>query len=206
MCFFKAIPSHPCFVAPCLTHFFPHLLSLHSFLHLHPVCLPRPRCYTGDESIHRTLQGGLCFGRLAEQAKPVRNLISVTLNRSPTVPSSSSSHRPGNLTAKCSALDSSSTAKLPAMDSNKDKALGSQVCHADRNPNSSMEKPAARSKKSTIAQILIPHNFDTVATQRAVFGPSLPIRTTETWSSKGGQNGADQHQCCDLENIHTRHG
>ena len=94
---------------------------------------------------------------MSARLRPARNLISVTLNRSPTVPSSSSSHRPGNLTAKCSALDSSSTAKPPAMDSNKDKAPGSQVWKADTNSNSCTGIHVARSKKSTIGHSSILH-------------------------------------------------
>ena len=39
----KVIPSHPCFVALCLTHLSPRH-SLHRFLHLHLVRLPLFRC------------------------------------------------------------------------------------------------------------------------------------------------------------------
>ena len=97
--------------------------------------------------------------RAVAKSRPARNLVSMTPNRSSTVSSSSSSLRPGSLRAHCSTLDSSSKAKPPAMDSNKDKASGSQVCHADTNPNSCTGILVARSKKSTIGHSSIPHNL-----------------------------------------------
>ena len=47
--------------------------------------------------------------RVVAKWQPVRNPVSKTLNRSRTVPSSSSSQSPRNLTANCSTLDSFGT-------------------------------------------------------------------------------------------------
>ena len=57
----------------------------------------------------RKIQGGKQGGedeRVVAKSRLARNLISMNLNRSPTVPSSSSSHSLGNSTANCSTLDS----------------------------------------------------------------------------------------------------
>ena len=136
--------------------------------------------------------------RVVVKPRLAQNLVTVTLNRSPTGPSSSSSHSPGNLRAHGSTLVSLSTGKLVAMDSNENSASSSQVWHTDSVPNSSTGKLVARSKKSTIGQCLIPHNL---ARQCRVYGQGLRARTTETWSSKRGQNGAGRHQRYDLGNI-----
>ena len=69
VCFLKIIPSHPCFTAPCLTRSCPRL-SLHPFLHVHLVLLPLSLSllYPSLSPSAVTLQGGFCFGRLAEQS------------------------------------------------------------------------------------------------------------------------------------------
>ena len=79
-------------------------------------------------------------GRKTRMSRPARNLFSMTINRSPTVPSSSSSQSFGNLTANCSTLDSSGTGKLAAMDSNENNTSDTQVWHTDTDPNSSTGK------------------------------------------------------------------
>ena len=74
-------------------------------------------------------------GRGVAKSKPARHLVSKTLNLSQTALSSSSSQSPGNLTANCT--------NFGFIRSNKDNAPGSQVWHADANPNSSTGIPLA---------------------------------------------------------------
>ena len=97
--------------------------------------------------------------RVVAKWRPSRNLISMTPNRSPTVPCSSSSQSPRNLTANCLTLGSLITVKRVAMDSNKDNASGSQVWPTDTDSKSSTVKPVARSKKITVGPSLFPHNL-----------------------------------------------
>ena len=64
----KAIPSHPCFVAPCLIHSCPHI-SPRPFLHFAPGASPFPSLLypsVGPSTV--TLHAGLCLGRLAEKS------------------------------------------------------------------------------------------------------------------------------------------
>ena len=68
--------------------------------------------------------------------------------------------RSGEHTAKSSIWDSFGTGKPVSMDSNKDNAAGSQVWHADANPNSSTVRPLARSTKSPVGTRLFPRNLD----------------------------------------------
>ena len=100
--------------------------------------------------------------------------------------SSSSSHSQERLTANCSSLDSLSARKLVAMESNKNDASDSQVWHADTDPNSSTEKPVARSRKSTVGPRFFPHNFalspENVEYVEKVFSyvrPKLGTKNTE---------------------------
>ena len=69
---------------------------------------------------------------VAAKSKPARYRVSQTFHRSPTALSSSSFQSLVNLTANCPTLDSSSTVKPLAMDSNRDTAsglkCGNQVC------------------------------------------------------------------------------
>ena len=89
---------------------------------------------TSKTEIQEGKQGGE-EERVVAKSRPARNPVSTTLNRSATVSSSSSSERPGDLAANCSTLDSSSSGKCVAMDANKNNASGSQVWHADTDPN-----------------------------------------------------------------------
>ena len=88
------------------------------------------------------------------------------------------------------------------MDSNKDKASGFQVAHkfcAELKHGETcceIEKEHHRSKFD-------PSQFDHIATQCRICRQSLRIRTTETWSYKGRQNGAGRHQRFDLEIFMT---
>ena len=75
--------------------------------------------------------------RVVAKSKLARNPVSTSLNRSPSSLSSRTSQRLGNLTGKCSTWDSFGTGKPVAMDSNDDKASGSQVWQSDGNLNSS---------------------------------------------------------------------
>ena len=61
----------------------------------------------------------------------------------------------------CSTLDSLSTEKLVAIDSNENSVSSSQVWHTDSVPNSSTVKLVARSNKGTVGQRLIPRNLTT---------------------------------------------
>ena len=63
---------------------------------------------TSRRQIQEGKQGGK-DERVVAKSRPAPNLVSVNVNRSPTVPSSSSSQRPQNLTANCSTLDSLTT-------------------------------------------------------------------------------------------------
>ena len=128
--------------------------------------------------------------RVVAKSKPARNLVSVTIKRSPTVPSSSSSQSLGNLAANCSTLGSFSTGKLAAMDSNK--------IHASESPEPSHWEIGCEIEKDCHWSKFVPSQFGCLVRQCRVFGESLHIRTTETWLSKGRQNGAGQHQRNDL--------
>ena len=83
----------------------------------------------------------------------LRNQVSVIVNRSSTVSSSTSSQSPMNLAANRSTLDSLETGKLAAMDSNQN------MWHTNIDPNSSTARPVARSRKITIGLSLFPENF-----------------------------------------------
>ena len=131
---------------------------------------------------------------MVAKSRLARNLVSLSLYRSPTVPSSSSSHSPVNLRANCPALDSLRTGKLVAMDSNENSSSSSHAWHTDSVPNSSTGKLVARSKKSTIGQSLVPHNLTITPHNVGYMDKVLRMHTTETWSSKGRQNGAGRHQ------------
>ena len=125
----------------------------------------------------------------------------MTLTRSPTVPSSSSSHSPVKLKAKCSTLNSLSTGKLVAMKSNKNNASDSQMRHVNVDPNSSTEKPVTRSKKVFSWSEIVPSQYRYLDRQCRVYGQTIRKRTTETWSERR-RNGPDRNQRYDLENIH----
>ena len=113
----------------------------------------KPTCRHVEEAdTRRKRKQGEEEERMVGKSRFARNLVSKTLHRSPTMPSSSSSQSPGNHTAKCSFWDSLSSRKLVAMDSNNNKASDSQVWHVMIDPNSSTGKPVVRSKKSPPVQ------------------------------------------------------
>ena len=109
---------------------------------------------------------------MVAKSRLARNLVSLSLYRSPTVPSSSSSHSPVNLRANCPALDSLRTGKLVAMDSNENSSSSSHAWHTDSVPNSSTEKLVARSKKEHHRSKFGPSQFDHNATQCRIYGQS----------------------------------
>ena len=63
---------------------------------------------TSRRQIEEGKQGGK-DERVVAKARLARNLVSMSINRSPTVPSSSSSQSLENLKANCSTLDSLTT-------------------------------------------------------------------------------------------------
>ena len=149
------------------------LTRLFSASRLKKTCLPKR---TRQETRERRLWHGSNIeegdGRVVAKSRPARNLVSMTLNRSPTVPSSSSSHSPVKLRGECFILDSLSTGK-----------------------------PVARSKghhRSTFD----PSPIDHLATRCRIHGQSLRKRATENRSSKERHNGADRNQRNDLVNIY----
>ena len=76
------------------------------------------------------------------------------------------------------------------MDSNKDNAPGSQVWHADANPNSSTGILVARSTRSPVGTRLFPHNLDMspsnveypVKNLIPTYDVNLVARRTTKWS------------------------
>ena len=83
-CFVKVVPTLPCFTAPCLTHSSLHA-SRHGFLHLHLASAVPSLLNSLMSRSTATLQGGFCFGRLADPlltgCEP-QSLIEVTLDAS----------------------------------------------------------------------------------------------------------------------------
>ena len=103
----------------------------------------------------------------------------------PTMPSSSSSQSPVNLRAS-STLDSLSTGKLVAMDSNENRTSSSQVWHTDSVPETrcEIEKEHHRSK-------LDPSQFDQIATQCRICGQNIRKTCDRNLVVRGRQNGSD---------------
>ena len=96
---------------------------------------PKPDLLSTDPLIHcedpRRVGTSTEFHSSTQKSRPARNLVSVTVNWSPTVPSLSSSQSPGKLTANCSTLDSFGTGKPAAMDSNKNNESDSEMWHVN---------------------------------------------------------------------------
>ena len=136
--------------------------------------------------------------RVVVRSRLARNLASMTLNPFPTEPSLSSSHSPSNLRAKFPTLDSLSTAKLAAMDSNENSASSSQVWHTDSVPNSGMEKPVARSKQSTIGQHLILDNLSISPHCVGYMDEVFAYVRHKLGRPSEDKNRTDQHQSNDL--------
>ena len=88
--------------------------------------------------------------RVVAKSKTARNLVSKTSQSVYNCAEFELISNPGEHTAKSSIWDSFGTGKPVAMDSNEDNAPGSQVWHADANPNSSTGILVARSKKSSV--------------------------------------------------------
>ena len=107
------------------------------------------------------------------KSRPARNLVSMTLNRSPTVPSSSSSHSPRNLTENCSTLDSLRTSKLVAMDSNKNNASSSLVVAPRFYPELQHDETCGKIEKDYRLSKFVPSQLGKTAKHCRVFGGSL---------------------------------
>ena len=123
-----------------------------------------------------------------------RNLVSLSLYRSPTVPSSSSSHSPVNLRANCPALDSLRTGNLSRWirmrTVHQVLTRGTQILSRTQARRNLLRDR----KKSTIGQSSVPHNLTITPLNVGYMDKVLRMHTTETWSSKGRQNGAGRHQ------------
>ena len=130
--------------------------------------------------------------------------ISMTPNRSPTVPSSSTSHSPENLIANCSISDSLSTDKLVAMESIENSASSYQVWHTGSVTNSSTVKLVARSKKSTIGQF-DPSQFDHSQHSVGCLDKVFANVQQKLGRPKEGKNVSDPNQRCDLVHLGKDH-
>ena len=84
------------------------------------------------------------------------------------------------------------------MDSNKDNASGSQVWHADTDPNANTGITCCEIEKEHRWCTYVPSQFGRITKQRRISGESLLMRSTETWSPTERRNGTDQHQRRDL--------
>ena len=97
--------------------------------------------------------------RVVTKSKPARNPVSKTLNRFPTVLSSSTSQTPGNITAKSSICDSVGMEKPVARDSNQNSASSSQLRQPDVNPSSSTGILVTETTKNPVGSRLSHHNM-----------------------------------------------
>ena len=89
------------------------------------------------------------------------------------------------------------------MDSNKDNASGSQVWHADTDPNANTGITCCEIEKEHRWCTYVPSQFGRITKQRRISGESLLMRSTETWSPTKRRNGTDQHQRKDLGIIYV---
>ena len=80
------------------------------------------------------------------------NLVSKTVDRSPTALGSSASYSPATLNAKSSNFDLTSTGKLVSRESNENTAESSQVRQSDVNSSSGAETLAAETTKNPLIQ------------------------------------------------------
>ena len=97
--------------------------------------------------------------QVVAKSKPMQNLVSKTVDRSPTALSSSASYCPGTLTAKSSNLDLTSMGKLVIRDSDENTVSSSQVRQSDVNPSSSTGKTVAETTMNPIVTRLSHHNL-----------------------------------------------
>ena len=90
-------------------------------------------------------------GRVMAESTLIMNLVSKTVERSPTMPSSSASRSPGTLRARNQNLGLlSSTGKPTAGDSNEDTASSSQAWQSNANLDRSMWKSIATGKTQKV--------------------------------------------------------
>ena len=141
---------------------------------------------------------------LVAKSRPARNLVSLNLNRSFTVPSSSSSQRPGNLTANCSTWGSLSTGK-PVRWIRKRTTHQALKCGTQMLTRTLAPRTCCPNEKEHRWSKFVPSQIGPIARHCRVHGESLHTRTTETWSLTGRQNGADQHQRSDLGDYSGLH-
>ena len=113
--------------------------------------------------------------RVVAKSKPVRNLVSKTINRSPVL-SSSTSQSPGKLAAKCSSLDFIGTEKLVARGSNQNSSSSFQVRQSDVYPKTTAWRLVAETTKNPIC------TTQSILSQREeIFGTSAIDWNTIPW-------------------------
>ena len=103
---------------------------------------------------------------MVAKPKPMLNLVSKTVDRSPIALGSSASHSPGALKAQSLNLDLTSTGKPVTRGLNENTASSSQVRQSDVNPCSRAGKPAAETTKNPIVTKLSHQQHDKISELR----------------------------------------
>ena len=136
--------------------------------------------------------------------RPMWNLVSKTVDRSPIAPGSSASHSPGTLKAKSSNLDLTSTGKLVARYLNENTASSSQVWHSDVNPDTRRGKPVEETTKNPSSTKFSHRNRKISRNNVGHLEKVCSNVRQKTWSSTRRRCARDQRQRDDLGNIHVR--
>ena len=97
--------------------------------------------------------------RVVETSKPMRNLVSKTVHKSPTALSSSAFYSLGTRKAKSPHLDLTSTEKFVSRDSSENTASSVRARRSDVNLSSRAGKPAAETAKNPIGTRFSHHNM-----------------------------------------------
>ena len=96
---------------------------------------------------------------MVAKSKPMWNVVSKTVDRSPIALGASSSHNPGTLKAQSSKMDLTSAGNPAARGVNENAASSSQAEHSDVNPNTSTGKFVAETTQKPSGTILSHHNL-----------------------------------------------
>ena len=114
------------------------------------------------------------------------------------MPSSSSSQRTGNLTANCSTLQFIEHRETCPDGFEKEQRIKALKCGTQILTRTLARRTCCPNEKEHRWSKFVPSQIGPIARHCRVHGESLHTRTTATWSPKGRQNGADQHQRSDL--------